>query len=237
MTNQKQGTKMSMRWLWAKAPGFYALPEADRGAIFNFTFLWSLFEAQVMGNFARADLICTKVDEWRDAGTLDADQYAPERDYFRQRYFANGAFTHHFPHLNLRPADQPGIVQSVLDGNINDPRDRLLTVLMMSGGSETTSFTARSGRIAQGPTFEFHSRQCGLDAAPGTTRAIGRVVIITFQDRSDQALSGAWPETRWSSLLQWRRVGLATLTGGTGEDFFVRVYLVRGHPNTVWWLA
>ncbi len=43
---------MSMEWLLEKAPGFQAPPDADRGAIFNFTFLWSLFEAQVMGNFA-----------------------------------------------------------------------------------------------------------------------------------------------------------------------------------------
>jgi hypothetical protein len=122
---------MSMQWLLAKAPGFQSLPEVDRAAIFNFTFLWSLFEAQVMGNFARADLICTKVDGWRDAGTLYADQYALELAYFRQRYFANGTFTHHFPHLHLRPADQPAVVQSVLDGSNNDPRDQLLTVLMI----------------------------------------------------------------------------------------------------------
>ena len=30
---------MSMQWLLAKAPGFQALPEADRAAMFNFTFL------------------------------------------------------------------------------------------------------------------------------------------------------------------------------------------------------
>lgn len=122
---------MSMQWLLAKAPGFQALPEADRAAIFNFTFLWSLFEAQVMDNFARADLICMKVDGWHAAGTLDAEQYAPELAYFRQRYFSNGAFTYHFPHLNLRPADQPAVVQSVLDGSNNNPRDQLLTVLMI----------------------------------------------------------------------------------------------------------
>ena len=108
---------MSTQWLLARAPGFQALSEQDRAAIFNFTFLWSLFEAQVMGNFARADLICAKVDEWRDAGTLDADQYRPELAYFQQRYYANGVFTHHFPHLHLRSADQPGIVRSVLDGS------------------------------------------------------------------------------------------------------------------------
>lgn len=122
---------MSMHWLSEKAPGFQALPEQDRDEIFNFTFLWSLFEAQIMGNFARADVICTKIDEWREAGTLDADQYDVELGYFRQRYFTNGDFTHHFAHLHLRPADQPDIVKSVLDGSNNDPRDRLLTVLMI----------------------------------------------------------------------------------------------------------
>lgn len=122
---------MSKQWLLAKAPGFQTLPEQDRDAIFNFTFLWSLFEAQVMGNFARADLICAKVDEWRDAKSLDADQYDAELAYFRQRYYADGNFTHHFPHLHLRPTDQPDVVQSVLDGSNNDPRDRLLTVLMI----------------------------------------------------------------------------------------------------------
>ena len=120
-----------MQWLLARVPGFQVLPEGDRAAILNFTFLWSLFEAQLMGNFARADQIRAKVDEWRDADMLDADQYDGELAYFRQRYFANGEFTHHFGHLPLRPADQPDIVRSVLDGRNNAPRDRLLTVLII----------------------------------------------------------------------------------------------------------
>jgi hypothetical protein len=125
----QRGHKMSMQWLLARAPGFQALPEEDRDAIFIFTFLWSLFEAQVMGNFARANLIRAKVDEWSAAGTLDVDQYDGELAYFRQRYFANGEFTHHFAHLHLRRADQPDLVRSVLDGSNNDARDCLLTVL------------------------------------------------------------------------------------------------------------
>ena len=122
---------MSMQWLLARAPGFQALHEEDRAAIFNFTFLWSLFEAQAMGNFARADLICAKADEWRGAGLLDAHQHYGELAYFRQRYFSNGVFTHHFAHLHLRPAEQLDLVRAVLDGTNNDPRDRLLTVMMI----------------------------------------------------------------------------------------------------------
>ena len=122
---------MSIEWLMARAPGFEALAEQDRVAIFNFTFLWSLFEAKIMGNFARADVIAEKVDEWRAADTLDAENFDDDLAYFRQRYFANGDFTDHFPGLKLRGGDHPDIVQSVLRGDNDNPRDRLLTVLMI----------------------------------------------------------------------------------------------------------
>lgn len=122
---------MNMQWLLARVPGFQALPEEDREAIFNFTILWSLFEARVMANAARAASLCVKVDDWRDAGTLNSDQYDEQLAYFRTRYFAGGEFTDHFRHLHLRPADQPDLVRSVLDGGNNDPRDRLLTVLII----------------------------------------------------------------------------------------------------------
>jgi hypothetical protein len=36
-------------WLEARAPGFQDLPDQDRRAIFDFSLLWSLFEAQIMG--------------------------------------------------------------------------------------------------------------------------------------------------------------------------------------------
>ena len=120
-----------MQWLLEKAPGFQALPEQDRDAIVNFTFLWSLFEAQIMENFARADRICAKVDEWRDAGTLRADEYDEELAYFRQRYYDNGVFTHHFSYLHLRRADRLDVVQSVIDGSNKDPRDSLLALIMI----------------------------------------------------------------------------------------------------------
>jgi hypothetical protein len=133
-----------------RASGFQALPEQDRAAIFNFTFLWSLFEAQVMERFARADMIRAKVGEWHAVDTLDAEQYSA---YFRQRYFVNGAFTHHFPHLRLRPADQPYLVRSVLDGSNNDPRDRLLTVLMIVWRFRNNLFDVAVGRVAGTPGY------------------------------------------------------------------------------------
>lgn len=97
---------MVMQWLLAKVPGYQALPEPDREEIFNFTVLWTLFEAQVMQNFARADTICIKADEWRNASTLHAEEFDTELAYFQQRYVTGGAFTHHFQYLQLRSTAQ-----------------------------------------------------------------------------------------------------------------------------------
>jgi hypothetical protein len=122
---------VSEQWLEGRAPGLRDLPDADRRAIFDFAFLWSLFEAQVMGNFARADRIRQKVDAWSQAGMLEAELYDAELGYFRNRYFADSALTHHFPFLALRPSDHPDLVQAVIEGANDDPRDRMLALLMI----------------------------------------------------------------------------------------------------------
>lgn len=122
---------VSELWLEARAPGFRDLPDLDRRVIFDFAFLWSLYEAQIMGNFARADRIRGRVNTWAADGTLDAGLYDAELAYFRNRYFANGTLTHHFPHLNLRPSDHPDLVKAVIEGMNNDPCDRMLALLMI----------------------------------------------------------------------------------------------------------
>lgn len=122
---------MSEQWLEARAPGFRDIPDADRRAIFDFAFLWSLFEAQIMDNFARADRIRQKVDVWTEAGMLHAELYDAELAHFRNRYFADGALTYHFPFLELRPPDHPELVQAVIEGTNNSPRDRILALLMI----------------------------------------------------------------------------------------------------------
>lgn len=118
-------------WLEERAPGFRDFPEADRRAIFDFALLWSLFEAKIMGNFARADRIRAKVDTWAADGTLGTALYHAELTYFRNRYFADGALTDHFPHLDLRTSDHPELVRAVIEGTNDDPRDRMLGLLMI----------------------------------------------------------------------------------------------------------
>lgn len=118
-------------WLERCAPGFCDLPESDRRAIFDFAFLWSLFEAQIMENSASTTRIRERIDAWAARGELEAERFDAELDYFRARYFADGALTHHFPFLNLRAADHPVLVRAVVSGENNDPRDRMLGLLMI----------------------------------------------------------------------------------------------------------
>lgn len=122
---------MGSEWLSKHAPGFHELTDQERCAIFEFTFLWSLFEARIMDSFARADRISQKVDEWCAAEALATEKYHAELAYFQDRYFSNGQFTHHFGHLHLRDADHPDTVKSVLNGSNNNDRDSLLTILMI----------------------------------------------------------------------------------------------------------
>ncbi|CAM2187909.1 Apea-like HEPN domain-containing protein [Paraburkholderia sacchari] len=129
MNDKEQST--SELWLEACAPGFRDLPDPDRRAIFEFAFLWTLFEAQVMDNFARADRIRERIDAWAADGTLEAGLYDAELAYFRNRYYADGALTYHFPYLNLRPSDHPDLVQAVLKGANDDPRDKVLCLLLI----------------------------------------------------------------------------------------------------------
>lgn len=122
---------MSMQWLRERAPGFNDLTEEECSAIADFSLLWSLFEARILDSSGSAARICTVVDAWRVTESLQAEAYDPELMYFRQRYFADGDVTHHFDNLNLRESDQPDLVRSVIDGTNDDPRDCMVTILII----------------------------------------------------------------------------------------------------------
>lgn len=121
----------SEAWLAKRAPGFDDLPAADRRAIYDFSFLWSLFEAELQGGFAKANTIRDMVDGWVASGVFEIDPFANELHYFKNRYFANGEFTDHYPHLHLRPSDSPQIVKAVIEGKSDTPRDQMLALLMI----------------------------------------------------------------------------------------------------------
>jgi hypothetical protein len=128
---EERGKSASEAWLEAKAPGFQELPDDDRRAIFDFAFLWSLFEAEIMEANARVDRITERVDAWAADNMLGAELYDAELAYFRDRYFADGELTYHYPYLDLRKSDHPELVEAVIRAAANDPRDRVLALLMI----------------------------------------------------------------------------------------------------------
>lgn len=118
-------------WLRAKAHGFNHLSNEEVNAISDFSLLWALFESRLLNTEGSARAICDVVDGWQQHGTLDAASLDPELGYFRQRYFANGAFTDHFDHLHLRRNDQEVLIRGVINGSDNHPRNRVVAVLII----------------------------------------------------------------------------------------------------------
>ena len=122
----------TMEWLKARAPGFDHLSSHEQSAIADFPLLWSLFENRILGTEGNAGNICAAVDAWSQAGTLDAAVVDPELAYFRDRYYAAGAFTYHFDSLHLRGnRDREPLVRAVIDGSDNDERRRVTAVLII----------------------------------------------------------------------------------------------------------
>jgi len=121
----------SMKWLQAKAPGFNHLAKDEQAAITDFALLWSLFESRVLDTEGNVKAICGAVEAWQETGRLDADAFNAELGYFRRRYYADGAFTHHFDHLHLRNPDREALVRGVIDGSDNDPCSRMAAVLII----------------------------------------------------------------------------------------------------------
>jgi hypothetical protein len=121
----------SEQWLYANAPGFRELPDHDRRAIFDFSFLWSLFEAQVMDNFAQAQAIFERVRGWDAGNRIYPEVYEEALTYFRSRYSLNGETTDHYDYLNLRRSDYPELVGRVIRGKSDEPGDSMLCTLMI----------------------------------------------------------------------------------------------------------
>jgi hypothetical protein len=121
----------AMEWLKAKAPGFNLISRDEQNAIGDFSLLWSLFESQILKTEGNVRNICNAVEGWHVAGTLDAAVFEEELAYFRQRYYANCAFTCHFNHLHFRKPDREALVRAVIDGSDCDPRSCVAAVLII----------------------------------------------------------------------------------------------------------
>ena len=124
-------TLSALDWLLAKSYSFEALTQEERDAVMHFSLLWTLFEARALGSEGSAQRILELTRAWEGEGKLTIEPFVEDLSYFRNRYFSDGDFTHHFRHLHLRRNDHPQLVGSILRGESRSVSDVLAALLII----------------------------------------------------------------------------------------------------------
>ena len=89
-------------------------------------------------------------------------------------HIADGKLTYHLPHLDLRKSDHPELVEAVIRGANNDPRNRTLTVLIVVWRLRNKSFSRSEMSLSdQGEARQFKSPQRRADARARRTQLVG----------------------------------------------------------------
>jgi hypothetical protein len=120
-----------IKWLEAYAPGFMQISEDERQAILDFTLLWSFFETRAMQTRGSSKRIRELANNWGSSGLINVDDFAAPLAYFSQRYFNNNQPTTYYGGLNLRDNDYPGLVKTVLRGDVVTPAETLSALLIV----------------------------------------------------------------------------------------------------------
>lgn len=118
-------------WLEKNVFGFNELPEEDRQAILYFSLLWSLFEASALQTHASSSSILVLARRNYEQGQLNLELFEPSLNYFRHRYFVDGAFTENFDGLHLRDNDNLQLVRQVIQGGNENPGDVVAALLII----------------------------------------------------------------------------------------------------------
>jgi hypothetical protein len=122
---------MSLEWLNQHVVAFGALSEEAKAALMEFSFLWSLFEYEVLAKQGNVPALRNAAHQWSTADLLNLDMFADDLAYFRARYYENGEFTYRFPHLHLEKSGNPKIVRDVLSGQTNQSEDVCVALLII----------------------------------------------------------------------------------------------------------
>ena len=116
---------MNLQDIKSISSGVARLSEEEHEALYRFTLLWSLFEAQKLKRDASVREIKKKVEQLN----IEENWFQEQLDYFRDRYTSDdGATNDRFSGLRLstKDADQ---VRSVLVGSEPDPKEQLISCL------------------------------------------------------------------------------------------------------------
>ena len=107
-------TPETMAWIEKKVPEFSQVCENEREVIYDFLFLWSLFEGSVLNCHCNVEEIRKLVSTREQQNGLGAFNFSPYVDYLRNRYYANGSLTHHYQHLYVERSGNPAEVLEML---------------------------------------------------------------------------------------------------------------------------
>jgi hypothetical protein len=121
-----------MVWLEKMSPGFVLVPTEDRGAILDFTLLWTFFEQTVLNKQGDADAIISAVNSIRDHGKLNLEAVQPAIRYFRSRYYdtdLTGAYRK--LKMDRQKKVHRDLVQKYICGQSDDPADILSALLII----------------------------------------------------------------------------------------------------------
>ena len=121
----------AINWLQDKAPGFRELQADEQTAIMQFSLLWSLFEARALNTHGSARAIVAVTRLWAEQSLLKEKSFAREIAYFQNRYYRDGAFTHHFHNLHLGRSDQQALVERVLKNDTPDSAEVAAAALII----------------------------------------------------------------------------------------------------------
>lgn len=120
-------------YLEHKIPDYAQLNDAERRAISQFSLLWAAFEGMVCNTAANPTLLLQVPLTLQNNETLESVDSYDAINYFRNRYFQNGDFTHFFNGLHLERGSRKDqeLVMSVISGASNGPVEVLQTLLLV----------------------------------------------------------------------------------------------------------
>jgi hypothetical protein len=120
-----------MAWLEKSQPGFDRIGDEERGAIRDFSLLWSLYEGTILDASGSARAIVDDAKSLKETGQLNLDPIKAPIEYFLSRYFDGKELTHAYGMLYLRQNDRPDLVERVVRRQSQDDVEILSAILII----------------------------------------------------------------------------------------------------------
>ena len=124
-------TPETMDWLRRKVPEFSQLEENERAAIYDFSFLWSLFEGSVLNCQCNVPNIRRFAEQTESKIRLNDVDFAPFVSYLQNRYYLNGNPTEHYRHLHVERSGSPEEVVEMLSNENCTEKVKLIGCLVV----------------------------------------------------------------------------------------------------------